>query len=210
MQRRYSHLHLKWNPFGEATPEDRAVLAQVDLAPFLPLLSPLCALELRGAHGRGKSTTLMALRRSLAPTAPYVRGSRHHQEIPVAPWVFLDEVQCFHIFRLWSFARRMKKSCGTIVYSTHQNRQWLFRLAGFVTRQTVVDYSKPETLMAVFNQRIAWAQNHRGPPPQLCCSDIENLKVQFGDDIRGMENHLYDRINQLADPATPMTSRTNP
>ena len=61
MQGRYAHLNLRWNPFGEATPEERADLALVDYPAFESFLKPGVALELRADHGRGKSTTLWGL-----------------------------------------------------------------------------------------------------------------------------------------------------
>ena len=211
MQGRYDHLHLRWNPFGEATPEERADLAHVNVDSFCRFLNPNSALELRADHGRGKSTTLLALRKKLAPQAPHIRGSQHCKKtLPVAPWVFLDEVQYFSLRQLWYFARQMKKQNGIVVYSTHQNRRWLFKLAGMQVQKHRINYAQPANLLALFNKRIEWAQNREGNPPKIDAQDIKILSELFGNDIRSMESHLYDCINQLKHPQQPIMPRTKP
>lgn len=210
MQGRYTHLNLRWNPFGEATPEERAELAHVDIKQFRDALQPGCAIELRAEHGRGKSTTLFALRKALAPQAPHIRGSLHKKtSLPLSPWVFLDEVQQINIFKLWQFARRMHANKGIVVYSTHARRRWLFRLAGFSTQKHIIDYAQPQTLLALFNKRIAWAHNHCGIPPALQQSDIQKLNRLYGNDLRSMEGHLYDCINRLKHPEQPILPRNH-
>ena len=210
MQGRYTHLNLRWNPFGEATPEERAELAHVDVEQFRDALQPGFAIELRAEHGRGKSTTLLALRKAFAPQAPHFRGSQQQNAtLPIAPWVFLDEVQQINLFKLWSFARQIKQQNGTVVYSTHQNRRWLFKMAGLSTQQFNIDYSQPKTLLSLFSKRIAWAHNHCGTPPALQQSDIQKLNRLYGNDIRSMEGHLYDCINRLKHPEQPILPRNH-
>ena len=58
----FAHLNLRFNPFGEATPEERAKLAVVDIERFAQrLCAPGFAVQFIGEHGRGKSTHLLAL-----------------------------------------------------------------------------------------------------------------------------------------------------
>ena len=209
MQGRYAHLNLRWNPFGEATPEERGALAHVDVESFRQSITPACAIELRGGHGRGKSTTLLALRHTLSPKAPLYRGRQQRSEpLPISTWVFLDEVQHIPVFKLWQFARRMYANKGIVIYSTHANRRWLFKLAGFSIQKHIMDYAQPEILLTLFNKRIAWAHNHQGPTPQIHPKDIQQLSTLYGDDIRGMEGHLYDSINRLKSPEQPIIPRS--
>lgn len=197
---RHAHLNLRWNPFGEAGPADRAALAVVDVERLRPLLGRRRAVQLRADHGRGKSTTLLAMRAALAPGAPLIRAGRHRGPLPspVDGFVFVDEAQQGARARLLSLALRVARGDACLVLSTHSDRRGLLTLAGLAVSDVSVPRPDEETLVALVERRMEWARKGDGPLPGLSRAGAAAILARFGDDLRSAEAWLYDRIEALS------------
>lgn len=187
----FSHLNLRWNPFGEPDPEERPALVVFDPAPLAARLQPGVAVQLVGDHGRGKTSRLLALKLHLG--APYVR-LRDAWQIPVAPVVLLDEAEMLWRRPFWRLPR-----CGALVVSTHRDLRLPLRALGFSVETVPVEGIDRERLSAVFARRIAWARRGPGPVPRVPQETLDRLLARFGDDVRSMERALYASVQRMTE-----------
>jgi hypothetical protein len=201
--------YLRWNllrnPFGELTRHERAELAVVDVAMHLAELQVgRTALQFLGDQGRGKTTHLLAIGRAL-PGASYVYlpedGPR--PRIPRARPLLLDEAQ-----RLSRWQRyRVFAVKGPLVIGSHEDHtQELERAGHRVVTHRVADGSSPERLHAMLNRRIKAARADVGPLPLVSEAFAAELQAQFGPDLRGIEQFLYDLFQSRLheDPLWPV------
>ena len=187
----FSHLNLRWNPFGEPAPEDRPALVVFDPAPLAARLQPGVAVQLVGDHGRGKTSRLLALKRHLG--APYVR-LRDAWQIPVAPVVLLDEAEQLWRRPFWRLPR-----CGALALSTHRDLSLPLRALGFSVETVPVGGIGKAALSALLHRRIDWARRGPGPVPQVPDETLDRLLHRFGDDVRAMERALYAAVQRMTE-----------
>lgn len=185
----FAHLNLRWNPFGEPPVEERPGLVVFDPQPLIDRLQPGVALQLRGRHGRGKSSRLLALHRALG--APYVR-LRDSRTIPTAPIVLLDEGELLLRRPAWRLAR-----CRAVAISTHRDLSLPLRALGFRPQSVVVEGISEERLAALCARRLEWARRGPGPIPVVPPRTLRRLRARFGDDIRSMEGALYEAVQRM-------------
>jgi hypothetical protein len=187
----YQRWNLLRNPFGELTSDERAELAVVDVAMHLAeLRQGRTALQFLGDQGRGKTTHLLALGRSL-PGAEYVYlpedGPR--PRIPSTRPLLLDEAQ-----RLGRWQRRRVFAVpGALVIGSHEDHTLELERAGYrVVTHHVAESASDERLREMLNRRIGAAHAGTGPLPLVSERFAADLHRQFGSDIRGVEYFLYD------------------
>ena len=190
MQLPFAHLNLRRNPFGELPLEARPELAVLEVEPLLAHLAPERAvLQLLGDKGRGKTTHLLALR--AARPAPYVHLPEDEPlpAVPVdLPLLYLDESQ-----RLpWRLRRKLFRGPGRLVLGTHEDHTRALRRAGrpvtTVEAGAGLDLARLEQIVG---KRIEAARRDAGPLPWVSEEGLRWLLARFGDDLRGMEHHLY-------------------
>jgi len=194
----FAHLNLRRNPFGELPLETRPALAVLDPEPLLAHLAPERAvLQFLGDKGRGKTTHLLALR-AVRP-APYLHLPEDGPLPPVPtelPLLYLDESQ-----RLtWRLRRKLFRGPGRLVLGTHEDHTRALRRAGrpVTTVEAGAGLDLPR-LEQIVRKRIEAARRDAGPLPWVPEEGLRWLLARFGDDVRGMEHHLYRRFQVLAE-----------
>ena len=200
MQLPFAHLNLRYNPFGELPLEARPALAILDPEPYLELLSqPRAALQFMGERGRGKTTHLLTLR-ALEP-GPYLHLPEEGPlpEVPLRePLLYLDETQ--------RLPRRVRKALyrgpSRLVLGAHEDHADELRRAGRPVTTVLVGASlTPERLALILERRIEAARRAPGPVPEVPLASLESLLSRFGDDLRAIEHHLYERVQALEEPS---------
>ncbi len=198
----FAHLNLTRNPFGELPLELRGRLAVLgaDAARYIERLrQPGFVLQVIGECGRGKTTHLLALREHF-PEAPY----RHCPEggprprVPSAPLLFLDETQRFS----GRARRQLFRRPASFVVGTHEDHRAEFEWAGLEHRTLELRGLSPQRLSAIVACRIEAARRGPGPVPVLEAGSVRFLTDHFGDDVRGVENYLYEIFQGLETPGS--------
>jgi len=192
----HSHLNLRHNPFGEASPEERVSLAVSDGGELIELfLRPNSAIQVMGDHGRGKTSKLLALKRALLSEegldVEYLR-LRDRFVIPKVEHLLLDEGE-------FLFRRPFWRLLGVqhLVISTHRDWSWPLARLGFSVTTILLGQVNEATLKAIFEKRIEWSRSGPGPVPSICNASLKALIRQYGDDVRAMEDQLYERIESM-------------
>lgn len=193
----FEHLNLKYNPFGELTPDERARLAVTNVADFVERLSHSgFALQIMGEQGRGKTSHLLALKRHF-PDAAYIyypeAGPR--PVVPQSPILFLDETQRFsQAERLALFKRK-----AALVIATHQDHIAEFNRVGLEHHTIHLKGISAQRLHLILEKRLEAARRTQGAIPYFEDDGVQTLIAQFGDDLRSMEDYLYDIFQHLKD-----------
>ena len=190
----YAHLNLRMNPFGELEPRDRARVAVADVGPLLAHLErPRAAVELVGRCGRGKSTHLHALRRAL-PHAHYARlWADRPDPAALGGTVLLDELDAVGGWR----RTRLLRAAERVAVAVHRSHALELRLHGFDVRTVQVASADPERLARILRRRIEFARIGAGPVPELPAATVRALIERFGDDVRAVEDALFDAVHAM-------------
>jgi len=191
----YAHLNLRKNPFGEMDLSERLEIAISDYEGLTDQLQePGVAVQFIGGKGTGKTSNLLALKRSF-PEAPYVYiGEGESPTIPRGTLLFLDEAQ-----RLSRLRRtRLFKRNRSFVIGTHIDLAGFLRAAGLEV-QTIYPEQRlcQEKLEILFHRRIMHVRRSPGPVPRIRGQTIRDLMGKYGVDIRSMEDDLYERFQSL-------------
>lgn len=188
----FAHLNLRFNPFGEAEPDERAALAVVDL----PELGPGDAVQFVGDCGRGKTTHLLALR-ARWPGAVYERldegQDRCRGRVPATGLFLLDEAQRLRP----SLLRELLARAAPVALGTHVD---LRAAAGRSLTTVRLNDLSLARLRAVLERRIAWARRGGGTVPALPERTLLALRARHGDDLRAIEATLYDALQNMKEP----------
>jgi hypothetical protein len=198
------------NPFGELLPAERAELAVVDVRPWGEWLREGAGLgqsrsrqrivQLVGPCGHGKTTFLLSLCRYLShhlesePGYVYVPPESPYPGIPSATPLVVDEAD-----RLPSRQRRqMLNATGLLAIATHRDIASFFPQNRFEIRTFhVANRGNPVRLAAMLNRRVRASAVGNGPIPRISVLQASRLIARFGDDIRAIEEFLYDAFQQL-------------
>lgn len=202
----FSHWNLRFNPFGELTPSERAEVAVFDAQPYVAALrSGRVAVQFIGDCGRGKTTRLLALRQALGGS-----GVGHLYVPPLAAavprwWLrlwhlrgemlMIDEAQRVP----WPVRIRIFSRGVPLVLATHRDLSGSLRRAGYrVITVAVGAGNDAQHVQQVANARLRAARLHPGEVPQLSFAEAERLVRRFGDDLRAIEYFLYHQVQQQA------------
>ena len=192
----FAELNLLRNPFGELSREDRITAAVVDTDRWVGRLEDSrYALQLLGDCGRGKSTHMLALS-SRFSTSAYVYLPED-QPLPLIPQgnpLFIDEAQRLPWWkRSPAFRRRVP-----LVLGTHQDlRAPLERFGYHVETVQVASFTSPARVHRVLNRRIELARLGPGDLPEISAAMVATLMEEFGDDLRSMEDWLYEQFQVI-------------
>lgn len=185
------------NPFGEMTREERVCLAVVDVEPIVAQTRhPRSAIQLIGDAGRGKTTHLLSLHHHLPDSAyVYLPEDSPCPAIPMGNPLLIDEAQ-----RLPRAVRRAVIRSGVpLVLATHRDLASELRRGGYqIITHRIGARLDPRRLRELLNRRVRWCRLGDGPVPELSLADAHDLVARFGSDIRGIEDFLYDRVQQQA------------
>jgi hypothetical protein len=193
----FAHLNLRRNPFGERTPEERAALAVVDTGPWeARLAEPRGVVQFVGESGRGKTTRMLALRRRF-PAAPFLRIFEEASfNLPVAPMLFVDEVQYLPRRHL----RALFAGPAVLVLGSHVDFTAELRAAGRPVETVHLRGLSEDLLAAIVTARIEDARRSPGPVPVVGSATLRALIAAHGDDVRAIENRLYDAVQEMEAP----------
>jgi len=184
----YEHLNLRFNPFGELDRQTRAHLAVVTVE-----LQDGEILQFIGHSGRGKTTHLLALSRQLRDSHYEIipEGSFDYQCDPrCSRYLFIDEAQRIRPRRL----KQLMRDAHTLVLGTHDDlAHWSQRPVRTV-RLCGID---PAQLAKMLQARIEHARRGPGRVPTVPPAVVDELIKRHGDNIRAIENNLYDRLQRL-------------
>jgi len=192
----YSHLNLRRNPFGEATTEQRIQLAVANMDEIRVLFCrPKSAIQFIGDHGRGKTSHLLALKRELLAkqglNTPYLR-LRDDWRIPHSKHLLLDEGELLWRRPFWRLI-----TVQSLAISTHRDLSGLLRAFGFSVCTIQIGAATSSNLREIFEKRIEWARQGTGPVPQISETTTKSLIERYGDDVRAMEDALYDHVEAM-------------
>jgi len=196
----FSATNLVRNPFGEPSPDERAALAVLDVDGYLELVrEPGRVVQFLGDAGRGKSTHLRAIHARVegAPFVYFGEGERFRR-VPRAPLAFIDEAQRMHHWLM----RAVFVPSRSFVIASHEDLSGRLERAGFLVRSVEVATTEPPRVGAILARRVEWARRGPGPIPTFSDGAVRALQVRFGDDLRAMEDHLYDVFQRLTDTRT--------
>lgn len=189
----FAKLNLLRNPFGQLSRDERIAAAIVDTDRWRERLAdPGYALQFLGDCGRGKSTHMLALL-ALCPDGAYVYlpEDRPRPAIPHGAPLFVDEAQ-----RLpWWDRHRVIRRGVPLVLGTHRDLRRPLERAGYVVETVdVTEFTSPARVQQVLNRRIELARLGPGALPQVAADEVTRLMEEFGDDLRSMEDRLYDQF----------------
>ncbi len=150
------------------------------------------ALEFIGKQGRGKTTHLKYLQQQLPQFPIYLLNSRSKFSdisTDTSPTIFVDSIHHLNI----ADRIRLFRQTNNIVYTTHWNRQ-LECLIAKKNKHTIrfkgIDVN---TLRTILNNRLESASHQKLDHSITFTNKEADLLIQqFGDNYRGIINHLYE------------------
>jgi len=189
--------HFKYNPFAGIHDEDieETLVPRIDIEGVIEKInkSQSLAIEFLGKQGRGKTSHLKFLHQRLDQYPIYLLNANSaFSEIinNQANVVFIDSIH--HL----NFANRTRlfKSSKTIVYTAH----WTKKIECFIARKKIHTYRfkgiDPDFLQQMINKRLLLAtKKNIAKKEYFTKEDIDALIIKFGDNYRGIINHLYAR-----------------
>jgi len=191
----YNHLNLKQNPFGELDFTELQALTTVDAYSVVKkLMEPGFAVQYIGKKGRGKTSNLLALHRFF-PSSPYVRVKMKGKNgIPPGTPLFIDEAQNLSLWRRLRLFNRNR----SYVIGTHEDLGKELKAKGLDFQSIYPGKNLNVAKLArIFQIRIEHARRGPGPVPQIKYGTIQELMDKYHDDLRSMEDELYERFQSL-------------
>jgi hypothetical protein len=203
----FSRWNLRYNPFGELLPGERARLAIFDATPVAAEIREAgTAIQFIGQCGRGKTTRLLALQHHLAlPPQSAIYLPPWSWALP-AWWaktlriegstLMIDEAQ-----RMPPHVRReiFQRRCG-LVLGTHRDFSKQLRRAGYRVLTYDVGLENDAGHVAqIANARLCAARLTPAEVPQVSIEDAAWLVARFGDDLRAIESFLYHQVQKQVD-----------
>ena len=189
----------KWafNPFAGILDEDleKIIIPRFDVVAVVNQIqqSESLAIELVGKQGRGKTTHLLYLQKQVPQYPIYLLNANYNasqifqEESEI---VFVDSIHHLNIFdRLKLF-----KSKKVVIYTTHWSRKMECWLIGKKHHSIKFKGINIESLGAILNKRLQLAATKKLEINDKFTDQELNLLIkQFGDNYRGIINHLYEK-----------------
>lgn len=191
----FSHLNLRFNPFGELSRLERAQVAVTDLGSLpMKILMPGTAVQIVGEHGRGKSSHLLALHAHMSQCAYTQIHTGDNPKFKKQDVQFVDSIENLGRFKRFCLYKRSR----SIALTSHTDLSVELRNAGYTVLTRRIAQHCPERITAIFNRRIQLAQRDmREPVPLVSKKTVRGLIEEFGTDIRAIENQLYEIFQDL-------------
>lgn len=210
----FAEWNLRWNPFGEADPEDRRRIFVGEIEfPRAFLVAgtrhheqasgtrgvrrgPGVCLQLLGPSGSGKTTTLLALREHF-PDSVLVAWSPRGGWPPLPPIsrnsLFVDDAQMADRRLLVRILRH-----PVVAVASQKDLSGLFLKAGTrVLTLPVSEGSGLTSLGMIVERRLEWARRGPGALPRVGETVLRELIRRHGTNLRAIQGDLYHRYQQL-------------
>jgi hypothetical protein len=197
----FADLNLCRNPFGEVGRADRGRLAVVEVDHCVQRLKRArYAVQFLGGQGRGKTTHLLAILRAV-PGAAYVWvDERGRARIPQGRPLLIDEIQRLPHRR----RRRLWRRMVPLALGTHEDlREELARDGYEVETVHAAAGLDAGRLARILNRRIEFFRRDPGPLPRIERETAQAMIDRFGDDLRAIQWHLYERFQNLSEGCRP-------
>lgn len=200
MRAPYEHLGLFWNPFGCAPASSWSTLCvtAVDLdALAASLHTPGFAVVFRGHAGRGKSTHLRALHDRFAELPYTYLGPEASSRTPIprATVHFVDEVQ-----RLGPGSRRrLFRRRASLALASHEDLRAPLEARGYTVRDVEISGLDRPRLEQIVVRRLDWAARPGSARTTIDRARLDALLARHGDDLRAIQDTLFDDIENLKD-----------
>jgi len=187
----FEHLNLRRNPFGQLPVEERAMVALRDET---IALGDGEVGQVIAERGRGKSTLLWSLAAS-EPGAVYARvaiDTRTPSATPTGSLYLLDEADLLSRRQLG----RLLGRCRRALLATHED---LGSRAGRPLRTFRLPALTHARLRAIVTRRIEHVRRGPGRVPHPPDRLLADLLHRHGDDVRAVQDELYDLFQQSKD-----------
>lgn len=192
------NLSFRFNPFGGISPDElkNIIVPKSHFEKIKTLIagSSPTIIELVGKKGRGKTTHLTFLQQYF-PEYPILHLSLHNNTFPNEylenKIVFIDSIH--HL----SFLKRIEifKKLDKVILTTHITRFLEYKYARRAYQSFYFKGLEKEVLKTVIENRIRLAlTNSDVEKIHINESFLSQLMYKFGDDFRGILNHLYENF----------------
>lgn len=207
----FERFDLAGNPFRALTEDEWAALTWLHPVILSALEQPLPILQIRGESGRGKSSTLLAVKRELL-----ARGrDPHYLYLPPGVYrlkrdqqlgdpLLLDEIERLPIRVRRRVFQRTLQSEGRLpglVFSSHEDlTQEIERIQPAAVISVKLPPVTRQQLMDLLHHRIR-AASPSGDLPIWFATDAVSLLIElYGDDLRRIERMVYEVFQRLEEP----------
>ncbi|MFK7755864.1 MAG: hypothetical protein AB8B53_02905 [Flavobacteriales bacterium] len=187
-----------YNPFSGVLDDDinDVLVPQFNVDDLLSMIkrSESLALEFQGKQGRGKTSHLKFLHKYLSEfPIVFLDSSSAFSEIRSLSQrvVFVDSIHHLSVLN----RRKLFKQNKIVIYTTHRKRN----LECFFAKKKHVSIGfngiNEEVLTCILNKRLEFAALTKVDSDDLFHSkEVNDLIGKYGDDYRGIINHLFDRF----------------
>jgi Rad3-related DNA helicase len=94
--------------------------------------------------------------------------------------------------------RHLLAASGLVAIATHRDVSRIFPQNQYeVLTLNIANLGNPVRLAAMLNRRIRASSSDTGPTPRISILQATELIGRFGDDIRAIEEYLYEAFQQL-------------
>lgn len=185
----------KFNPFACILDEDvhKVIVPKIDFEELTKTIRTRSniLIEFVGKKGRGK-TTHLTLANQLTPESTIFYLNKNFDTDKIleckSKIILIDSIHHIPIRKRNQLFRSQK----TILFTTHHSKYIEAKLAG----KEIVKYAfkglQRDELISITNKRFHLATKHKVPTPNLSSKEANKLINKYGDNIRGIINHLYD------------------
>jgi len=183
-----------FNPFSGILDEDleEILVPKINFEEVLGHLeaSTPYMIQFVGKHGRGKSTHLRYVQQ-LVPDIPFYTLHAHEPTDPVmlepSEILFIDSIHHLHLRQRLQLFRKKH----LVIFTTHYSKWWECQLAG----KELISYRfrglSQQALEEIVQKRLDLASESSQPHISLDTDYLKKLHRKFGDNLRGILNHLY-------------------
>lgn len=151
-------------------------------------------IELIGKQGRGKTTHLTFLHQQLEKTPIFYlhAGANDYQKILAdkSEVVFIDSIHHLNIYQRLQVFRAKK----IVIFTTHFTRKYEGLAVRKPTKQIRFEGIDKTLLRALVTKRLQLTSSKSGKELIVSDFELEQLIAQYGDNYRGIVNHLYDKF----------------
>lgn len=192
-------ISFNFNPFCGLSDEEleQVIVPKIDLPKLAKLVSngQPKIVEFVGKKGRGKTSHLKLLQQHLSDYPLFLLNEQsdfskiynHPSKI-----VFIDSI---HHFNMWQ-RRRLFQMDKTIVLTTHWSRFFEIKMAGKAYFKFDFKGIDKAILTTILENRMRIASTERETIFKIKNAEVASLIKKYGDDYRGILNHLYDEFQK--------------